>query len=267
MKLPPIAMLGLLLVLVGSALGAAVFGGALRALSPSPLVAEVRLQSMTLPSGFSMDNAALAANLVAVLQDRVRKDVGLTVLLGEAATKQLREAALPRLVNTELMTRMIENMPAFAAMTSASRFRSLAEISVRNRGDVPLEDVAITIPGLILAEPAGDAPVVTTVTASALPAARLGALAPGGSVALRAWLDAPLADVLAREAEIKVGARGRDGTVLVYGHRGWSGEDFETVAWGRWLVWALLVAAGLGSAGALGFAAYGQFTSRWRRSA
>lgn len=262
MRLSPLAVAGLVVALVLSLLGIAVFSGAFREISPSKLVADVRLQALTLPSGFSLDNAALAANLVAVLQDRVRKDVGLTVLLGEEATRQLREAALPRLVNTELMTRMIEGLPAFAAMTAAARFRSLAEIEISNRGDSALEDVAITLPRLVLAEGSAEHPLQTKITASGLPAAQLGQLVPGETVSVKAWLGAPLPELLAEESQIRVGARGLDGHARIYGHRGWSGEDFEVLAWGRWVVWSVLAAVALGAAGLLAFAAWQALTGR-----
>lgn len=251
-RFPWVVAILLALLTAGSLSGVAAFSGLLPGWAPAPLVAEVRLQPFQLPAGFGIEPTTIADFMVTQLKERANKDVALGVILGTDGARQMRDVVIPRLVHPDLIARMVENIPPLQTLVAVRDYRAAATVSVHNTGDRPLTDVALTLPGTLKAETA-EGPLAIVEPVEGMQVIRLADLQPGQSVAIQAWLDRSLDDEGALERQIRVGATGVDGSVLVYGHQGWAGEAFETNVWGRWAAWAILLGVAAGALGLLGW--------------
>jgi hypothetical protein len=100
-------------------------------------------------------------------------------------------------------------------------------------------DVALTVPGAVLASVDGVLVDITT-TSTGMTAVELGALAAGQSVHVVLWLDqsASVADLA--DAILLGAADGQRGRVLLSGGSGWFGADVEALRWGRWVIGGVL---------------------------
>lgn len=242
--------LAALVVLAAALIGLAVLVGAVRQFTPGPLVAELRLDPMRLPSGVALDPVEISDYIEKRLTENAERDVAIRMGLGPENSERLMTIIIPRLVNSTVISRMIDRIPPLGAVVALNRLRTAASIAVRNTGEAPLADVAMTLPGIVLAETASGEPVDIATPARNITALRLGTLAAGEELALTAWLDVPLSASGRFEAETALGAAGGvAGQVATYGGAGWIGEDLNAYPWARWLVGGLL--------GAMAFAAFG----------
>lgn len=248
----PIAQnLALLLVLALSLAGLAVFTGAARMWNTNALSAEVRLQPLALPSDVSLDTVAVADALVAEMRSTAERDVALRLSLGQENADKIGEVVVPRLVNSAVIRRMIEAVPALQTVLRLPELETLARIDLHNTGTVPLEDVALTLPGLVRAEEASGTPVSVVETQTGLTAVNAGALAAGETREITAWLSVPLDGGTVRGQVALGAANDIDGAVFIHPASGWVGEDLAIHPWARWLVAAILAGVALGAFGLL----------------
>jgi hypothetical protein len=249
-RLPLAPALAALIVLIAALAGLAVLSGAVRQFTPGPLVAELRLAPMLLPSGTALDPLEISNYIEQRLTQNAERDVAIRMGLGPENSERLMTIIIPRLVNSTVISRMIDQIPPLGAVVALNRLRTTASIAVRNTGEARLADVAMTLPGIVLAEEANGEPVEIVTPARSITAVRLGTLAPGEERRLTAWLNVPLSASDRFAAETALGAAGGiAGQVATYGGAGWIGEDLNAYPWARWLVGGLL--------GAVAFAAFG----------
>lgn len=242
-RFPLAAAIAALIVFVASVAGVAAFWGGTRLLAPAALTAEVRLDPVLLPSGIELDSAQVAEEMAKQLVDRAGRDSAIRITLGPEALGQLLEVVLPRLVGPTVVNRMVEAIPSLRSVLSLTRFRTAARISVVNHGSEPLADIALTLPGVLLAETSDGTALDIHVPEQGPRAVRIGVLEAGARLSLAAWLTEPR-DGLA--TAIRLGAAGgTKGDVSVYGAEGWLGEELGPRPWARWLVGSLLVGAAL----------------------
>lgn len=257
MRTPPIAVLGLAGIVAASALGLAALAGSARHLFPTPLTAEVQLHDFVMPAAVAIDRNVLSEGLLRQIRLRAESDVALRMTLDDQTRAQLDSLIIPRLVNPSVTSRLIEDVSALSAVIELADYQSAAEITVANRTGAPLEDVVVTLPAVLQAEDRDGARFDLLSTPTGLAAIRIGTLEANGSRSLTAWLGQPVAELQARDADIRVGAAdGVNGRVYLFGRTGWLGRDLETFLWARWVVGFLVACAGLLAAGTLGLMAF-----------
>lgn len=246
------AILFFLCLTLAGGLGLAGITGAVGALAPGGLKAEIVLTDYPLPSGFGVAPQEVSDFLVAEMQKRVLTDIAMRLVMGNDGQQKLHDVVIPRLLNAGVIRRMIEEVQPLADVLSIGQFKSTARIVVRNDGAAPLTDVAMIIPDAVRAED-GDGVVGIVETRPGLPAINLGDMEPGEQRSITVWRSASSdfgPDAIGR---FSLGAaNGVRGQLDVLGARDWLGAGLEKSAWARWLVAGLLVAVTF--AGLLGLA-------------
>ena len=214
--------------------------GRTETLIPSPLLARVQLNQVSVPSSYEIDPLIIADQLVTRMQSRAQTDTALRLMLGQKTNELLRDRAIPRLVNAGVIRRMLEEMVGLGSVIEYATYRSMADITVANRGAVALADVAITLPGAVRVEAVG-APTALVLRNAGVPSISLGAFAEGQSRSFRVWSVAAPAEIVKMRSKVLVGAeKGLRGRVLLSSPvSGWNGGDLQDVAWARWLATAI----------------------------
>lgn len=215
--------------------------GTLREIVSTPLTAEVRLAPFQLPTGFGLEPQEVADYLVADMTKRAENDIALRLAMGTEAKTQLIEIGIPRLVTASVVRNMIEDIPPLARVLSVAEFKMAARVVVTNAG-AARQDVALTLPGIVLAEADSGAVAITT-TSSGLTALRLGDMAAGETRVLRVWLGQAAVDAgaaLGRSVLIGDGA-GQIGRVWIFDQERWQGADLQAMPPARWGIAAVLL--------------------------
>ncbi len=212
-------------------------GGA-RGVPGADLRAEVQVTDYPLPAGFGIEPELVAEFLSASLRKRAGEDIALRFSLGTEGLKRLQEIALPRLMNVVVVRSMIRDVKPLNDLLAVGDFRRAAQIVVTNAG-AAATDVALTLPGAVLAE-AGGATVPVLTTDTGLTAIALGDMAAGEVRALTVWLGADAVGLDLGDST-RIGATGRRGQVLLTGQGGWAGTGLEALPWARWTVNAVLL--------------------------
>ena len=210
--------------------------GTLRtALSPG-LSAEVHLSEYPLPAGFGIEPQEVSDFLVKELIQRAEDDIALRLSLGEKGKQQLIEIVIPRLVSSTVVRDMVANIRPLANVLSVADFRLAARVVITNRA-AGAKDVALTLPGALLAEADGQ-PVKIVKTATGLTAVAVGDMASGESRVLTVWLGKPAVEAGAGLGRlVLVGAAGgQRGSVWIYGLGPWFGADEEAMPVARWMI-------------------------------
>lgn len=224
-------------LMLASALGLLVMSGHARGLLAPGLQAELVAQDFPLPPDMGVDPNEVAEFMAAELQERLMQDVAVRLTLGEEVRRKVRDIVLPRLMNVVVVRSMMNGIPDLEALLDLGDFRRSVSGVVYTKG--PAADVALTVPGALLATIDGViAPVVTTSTG--MTALELGDMAAGERHDIVVWLDESAVSVnLGRTVRLGA-ADGQRGRVLLSGERGWFGSDAEPLRWGRWLIGAVL---------------------------
>lgn len=224
-------------LILAAGLGLMVLTGHARGLLASPLQAQLVVQDFPIPDGFGIDPDRVAAFMSKQLQDRVDQDVAMRIALKPEVLKKVKELVLPRLMNVVVVQSMMHDIPELSAILNLGAFRRSAEGTVTSEADAA--DVALTVPGALLAQVDGTKVGVTT-TSTGMKALELGEMKAGQSHQIVVWMDESAVGIdLGRM--IRLGAAGGErGRVLLWGDRGWFGEDIEALRWSRWLIGAIL---------------------------
>jgi hypothetical protein len=230
------------LVLAALAMGGLLsMTGTLRSLISPPLTAEVRLAQFELPSGFGLDPQEVADFLVKDLTKRAETDIAVRLAMGPEAQARLIEIGIPRLVSSTVVRDMIRDIPPLARVLSVAEFKIAARITIANRGEAR-SDVALTLPGAVLAE-ADSGTVAISTTSSGLTALSLGDMAAGEERVLRVWLGQAALDAgaaLGQSVLLGDGA-GQTGRVWIYDQANWQGADLQAIPPARWMIAAVLL--------------------------
>lgn len=222
---------------VVSGLGLLVLAGGARGLLAPSLQAELVVQDFQLPPGFGLDPGAVAGFMAAQLQRRLEDDVAVRMSMKPETIKTVRDLVLPRLMNAVVVQTMMRDIPELSAILNIGGFRRRVSGTVRSAADA--KDVALTVPGALLAVVDGEKVRITT-TSTGLGALEFGAMTDGQAHEVTVWLDdRALAVDLGRT--IRLGAAGGErGRVLLWGEHRWFGADMEALRWARWLVGGVL---------------------------
>lgn len=215
--------------------------GSLRNLISPPLTAEVRLAQFQLPRGFGLEPQEVADFLVSNLTKRAETDIALRLAMGTEEQTRLIEIGIPRLVSSSVVRAMIRDIPPLAKVLSVAEFKIAARVTVANRG-AARTDVALTLPGAVLAE-ADSGTVAITTTSGGLTALTLGDMAAGEERVLRVWLGQAAVDAgAALGPSVLIGdGSGQTGRVWIYDQADWRGADLQVIAPARWMIAAVLL--------------------------
>ena len=222
---------------LAAGVGLIVLSGAGRALLSPSLQAELLVQDFRVPSGFGLDPTRVAGFMADELKQRLEDDIAIRMTLKPDMKKKVKDIVLPRLMNVVAVQAMMHDIPELSAILDIGSFRRTLSGTVRSTADAA--DVALTVPGALLAEVDGTKARITT-TSTGLTALELGPMAPGQSFEVTLWLDeSVLAADLGRSVRLGA-ADGVRGRVLLWGGHDWFGVDMEALRWSRWLVGGLL---------------------------
>lgn len=228
-------------LILSSALGLLVMAGGARDLLSPPLQAELTVQDFPVPPDMGVDPQRVATFMATELQERLDNDLAIRMTLKPDVVKKVKEIVLPRLLNVVAVSAMLHDIPELAALLDLRSFRRSVSGTVTSANTV--DDVALTVPGAVLAAVDGQKVKVTT-TSTGMAALELGPMTAGQSHQVTVWLDASATgSAIDLGQSILLGAaNGERGRVLLWGDRGWFGADVEALRWGRWLIGAELAA-------------------------
>jgi len=236
-----------LVLILSSGLGILVMAGEVRNLPWPPLRAELTVQEFPLPPDMGVDNARVAGFMAKELQQRLDDDIAIRLSLKPDIVKKVKDIVLPRLMNVVVVQSMMHEIPELSALLDLGAFRRtvIGTITSANAAD----DVALTVPGALLAAVDGKKVKVTT-TSTGMAALELGPMTAGQTRQVTLWLDDSATGIDLGQSILLGAAGGQRGSVLLWGDRGWFGADVEALRWSRWLIGAnlaLVLAFGLAS--------------------
>ncbi len=224
-------------LVLSSALGLLVMSGDARDLLAPPLRAELNLQEFPLPPDMGVNPTRVAAFMSEELQQRLDDDIAIRLALKPDIVKKVKDIVLPRLMNVVVVQAMMREIPELSALLDLGSFHRTISGSITSADAA--EDVALTVPGALLAAVDGTKVKVTT-TSTGMPALELGAMTAGQRHQVTLWLDGSTTDVDLGQTILLGAADGQRGRVLLWGEQGWFGADVEAMRWSRWLIGANL---------------------------
>jgi hypothetical protein len=228
-----------LALILSSGLGLLVMAGGARDILSPPLQAELAVQDFPMPPDLAVDPDKVATYLAQELQQRANDDVAIRTILKTDMVNKLKTIVLPRLVNVVAVQQMLHEIPQLSALLDLGTFKRTVSGSITSANAA--SDVAMTVPGALLAEIDGQK-VKVTKTSTGLAALELGAMTAGQTHQITLWLDDSATRTDLGQSILLGAADGQRGRVLLWGDHGWFGADIEALRWGRWLVGADLAA-------------------------
>ena len=222
-----------------SALGLLVMAGEARGLLTSPLHAELTVQEFPMPPDMGVDANRVATYMAKELADRLDDDIAIRLTLKADVMKKVKEIVLPRLMNVVAVQSMMHEIPELSALLDLSSFHRAVTGTVTSANAA--DDVALTVPGALLAAVDGQK-VKVTKTSTEMTALELGAMSAGQSHQVTIWLDDSATGIDIGESILLGAAKDQRGRVLLWGDHGWFGADVEALRWSRWLIGADLAA-------------------------
>jgi hypothetical protein len=222
-------------LILSSALGLLVMAGGARGVLSPPLQAELTVQDFPLPPDMGVDPERVAAYMAKELQERMDEDLAIRLTLKPDVVKKVKEIVLPRLLNVVAVQSMMHDIPELSALLDLGSFHRAVSGSVTSA--TAADDVALTVPGALLAAVDGQKVKVTT-TSTGMAALELGPMTAGQSHQLTLWLDASATAADLGQSILLGAANGQRGRVLLWGDHGWFGADAEALRWARWLIGA-----------------------------
>ncbi|MBL6428558.1 MAG: hypothetical protein HOY44_13605 [Maritimibacter sp.] len=224
-------------LVVAAGLGLLVLSGSAKRIAAPPLEAHLVLQEFPIPEGFGIEPARVAGYMAGKLVRRMDGDIAMRMTLDQESMKKVKEIVLPRLMNVVVVQEMMRDIPELSAILELGAFRGTVTGQVSTTEAA--RDVALTVPGALLAEVDGEKVAITT-TSTGLTALVLGDMEPGQVHQVKVWFgEAGMTSDLERTIRIGSDASTR-GRVLIWGRDGWFGADVEALRWSRWLIGALL---------------------------
>lgn len=249
-------------LVVAAGLGLLVLAGGARGLTAAPLEARLVVQEFPVPEGFGIDPTRVAEFMSRQLSRRLDEDPALRMTLKADTVRRVKDLVLPRLMNVVVVQAMMRDIPELSAILDLGAFRRTVTGQISSTAAE--QDVALTVPGALLAEVDGEKVKITT-TSTGMTALELGDMAPGEVHQVTLWLsEAAVGSDLGRTILLgaETGSRGR---VLLWGAQGWFGADLEALRWSRWLVGAILGGTLLFGAASLILPLLGAWQARARR--
>lgn len=224
-------------LVLAAGLGLVVLSGGAQGLLAPSLEARLKVQEFPVPKDLGIDPDRVADFMANQLAERLEGDVAMRLTLKPDVLKKVKTIVLPRLMNVVVVNAMMHDIPELSAMLDLGAFRRTVSGTVAT--SKAAQDVALTVPGALLAEVDGQKVKLTT-TSTGMTALALGDMAAGQVHEVTIWLgEAAVGSDLGRT--ILLGAEtSTRGRVLLWGAQGWFGADLEALRWSRWLIGAIL---------------------------
>ncbi len=199
----PLLLVGGLLV-IGIATVIVAFGDGSRRLGPAPLHADIvvtpfasiPIQGMTFPD--------LEDLLIPLIMERLADDGPLRYRVQPQVLRNAREVG-PILLRDSNISNAYDDLPAIVALRAAAEYEGLARVTLRNRGETRLEEIAMRLPGVQTARVirtrlvpdedknaargATKTLVDATVVRGEKSVVRVGGLDAGDTLTIEGWLD------------------------------------------------------------------------------
>lgn len=226
-------------LILSSGLGLLVMAGGARDLLSPPLQAELAVQDFPMPPDMGVDADRVADYMAKDLQQRLEDDIAIRLTLKPEAVKKVKDIVLPRLMNVVAVRSMMHDIPELSSLLDLGSFHRTVSGSVTSASAA--NDVALTVPGALLAAVDGKKVKVTT-TSTGMAALELGPMTAGQRHQVTVWLDESAMGADLGQSILLGAAGGERGRVLLWGDHGWFGADVEAIRWGRWLIGADLAA-------------------------
>jgi len=227
------------LLILSAGLGLLIMSGNARDLMAPGLQAELDVQDFPLPPDMGVDPTRVADFMAQELQQRLESDVAIRLMLNENLVDKVKNIVLPRLMSVVAVQAMMHEIPELSELLDLGTFRRTVSGTVSSRDEAA--DVALTVPGALLATVDGDR-VTIARTSTGMRALELGDMAPGQSHYIVLWLDESATDADLGRSILLGAAAGERGRVLLWGERGWFGADVEALRWGGWVIGGVLAA-------------------------
>lgn len=224
-------------LIAASSLGILVMAGGARDLFAPPLQAELMVQDFPLPPDMGVDPDKVAGFMAEELQQRLEDDIAIRLTLKADVVKKVKEIVLPRLMNVVVVQSMMHDIPELSALLDLGSFSRSVTGTIRTTNAA--DDVALTVPGALLAAVDGKKVKITT-TSTGMAALELGPMAAGETRQITLWLDASATRADLGQFILLGAAKGERGRVLLWGDHGWFGADIEALRWSRWVIGASL---------------------------
>lgn len=226
-------------LILSSGLGLLVMAGGARELLAPPLQAELAVQDFPMPPDMGVDPDRVANYMAKELQQRLDDDLAIRLTLKPDAVQKVKDIVLPRLMNVVAVRSMMHDIPELSALLDLGSFHRSVTGTVTSANAA--DDVALTVPGALLAAVDGQKVKVTT-TSTGMAALELGAMTAGQSHQVTLWLDKSSTGVDLGQSILLGAANEQRGRVLLWGDHGWFGADVEALRWARWVIGADLAA-------------------------
>lgn len=227
-------------LILSSGLGLMVMSGNARGLMAPALQAELVVQDFPIPPDMGVDPDQVATFMANDLRQRLEDDLAIRLTLKADIVKKVKDVVLPRLMNVVVVQSMLHEIPELSALLDLRSFRRTVSGTVSSK--IAADDVALTVPGALLAAVDGRKVGITT-TSTGTKALELGAMTAGQSRHVVLWLDDSSTTADIGRSILLGAAEGQRGRVLLWGDRGWFGADIEALRWGRWVIGAVLAVA------------------------
>jgi hypothetical protein len=224
-------------LIVSSGLGLLIMSGNARGLMAPSLQAELVVQDFPLPPDMGVDPALVADFMARELQQRLEDDVAIRLTVPEGALDKVRDIVLPRLMNVVAVQSMMNGIPELSELLDMGSFRRTVSGEIFSHDAAA--DVALTVPGALLASVDGTMAEITT-TSTGMTALKLGEMTAGQNHHVVLWLDESTIAIDLGRSILLGASEGERGRVLLSGDRGWFGADVEALRWGRWLIGSVL---------------------------
>lgn len=224
-------------LILSSGLGLVIMSGNARGLLAPSLQAELVVQDFPLPPDMGVDPVEVADFMAKELQQRLDDDVAIRLTMPDGSLDKVKEIVLPRLMNVVAVQSMMDGIPELSELLDMGSFRRTVSGDVYS--DDGAADVALTVPGALLASVDGTMVEITT-TSTGMTALELGEMTAGQGHHVVLWLDESAIGLDLGKSILLGAADGQRGRVLLSGDRGWFGADLEALRWGRWVVGGVL---------------------------
>lgn len=227
-------------LILSAGLGLLVLAGQAQRLFAPALQAELVVQDFPVPHDFGVDPERVAGFMADQLKQHMDQDIAMRLTLKPDVIKKVKNIVLPRLLDVTVVQAMMHDIPELSAILDIGAFRRTISGSVHSAQAA--EDVALTVPGALLAEVDGQKVKVLT-TSTGMQVLGIGTMAAGQTRQITVWLDATSQKVDLGRTVLLGATDGQRGRVLLWGDHGWFGADMEPLRWARWLVGAILAGA------------------------
>ena len=107
-------------IIAAAGLGLFVLSGSAKNLSATSLEARLFVQDFPVPKNFGIEPNSVAEFMADKLKKRIDEDLGIRLTLKADVVKQMKEIAMPRLMNVVVVKAMMRDIPELSAILGST---------------------------------------------------------------------------------------------------------------------------------------------------